>query len=57
MTTGATGGGRQINDKRTERRQEEERETHVRENCTGGQGARYGGILEGGEREGPEPSV
>ena len=33
------GGGRQINDKRTEMRKEEERYMHARENCSGGQGA------------------
>ena len=46
-----------MNDKRTERRQEEEREMHERSNCTGRQGAWYRGILERGERGVPEPSV
>ena len=47
------GGGRQINEKRTERRQEEEREMHARaiylETRSSG-----GGILGGGEREGEQ---
>ena len=48
MTTGATGGGQQINDKRADSRQEEEREMHEREiGCR--HGARCGGISEGGE--------
>ena len=49
MTTGATGGDETINEKRTERRQEEEREMHAR--------AKWlyiwisgGGISGGGER-------
>ena len=32
VTTGATMGGRQLNEKRTERRQEEEREMHAQQN-------------------------
>ena len=54
MTTGATGGGWQINDKRTDMRQEEEREMKAWENFSGGQGARNGGISEGGERGGDQ---
>ena len=49
VTTGAIGGGETINEKRTERRQEEEREMHARAKWlkTWSSG---GGILEGGER-------
>ena len=49
VTTGATGGGWQLNEKRTERRQKEEREMHVRANSleTWSLGRE---ISEGGER-------
>ena len=47
-------GGRQINEKRTERRQEEEREMHAREICLETRSLGGGISGGGGERGGPE---
>ena len=55
VTTGATGGGRQLNDKRTERRQEEERDARA-VNFSGDMELRQEN-LGGGREGGPEPAV